>query len=127
MSDATLAEVFMSFERTIARAAGLLLPPITCAVLANFRDSVPSATAVLVLVLWVVAAAATGDRLAGVLAAVSGVCGFDFFLIAAVRPIHHLRLRRRRDHGAAGGDRRYRHRDRALGQARAGPRGRRSG
>ena len=89
MSDATLAEVFMSYERTVARAAGLLLPLITCAVLANFRDSVPSATAVLVLVLWVVAAAATGDRLAGVLAAISGGVWFDFFLI---EPYHQFAI-----------------------------------
>jgi K+-sensing histidine kinase KdpD len=62
------------------RAAALLLPLATCAVLAGFRDTVTGETAVLVLVLWVVAAAATGDRVAAVLAAVSGGAWFDFFL-----------------------------------------------
>ena len=39
----------------------------------------------LVLVLWVVAAAATGDRIAGMLAAVSGGVWFDFFLTEPYR------------------------------------------
>ena len=62
------------------RAAAVLLPLATCAVLATVRDTVTGETAVLVLVLWVVAAAATGDRLAAVLAAASGGAWFDFFL-----------------------------------------------
>ena len=66
--------------RTAARVAAMVLPLLTCAVLATFRDSITAATAVLVLVLWVVAAAATGDRVAGLLAAVSGGVWFDFFL-----------------------------------------------
>jgi K+-sensing histidine kinase KdpD len=80
MSDATFAEVFRAYERTIARASALLLPLATCAVLANFRDSVTSATTALILVVWVVATAATGDRVAGLLAALSGGLWFDFFL-----------------------------------------------
>jgi K+-sensing histidine kinase KdpD len=64
------------------RVAALVLPCVTCAVLATVRDSVTAATAVLVLVLCVVAAAATGDRVAGLLAAVSGGVWFDFFLTA---------------------------------------------
>jgi K+-sensing histidine kinase KdpD len=55
-------------------------PMVTCAVLATVRDQVTAATSVLVLVVWVVAAAATGDRLAGVLAALSAGAWFDFFL-----------------------------------------------
>lgn len=66
--------------RPACRAGAMLGPLLTCAVLAAFRDSVTTATDVLVLVLWVVAAAATGDRVAGVLAAVSGGVWFDFFL-----------------------------------------------
>jgi K+-sensing histidine kinase KdpD len=66
--------------RVAARLGALLLPLVTCAVLATNRDRVPAATAVLVLVLWVVAAAATGDRVAGLIAAVSGGLWFDFFL-----------------------------------------------
>ena len=73
--------------RAWVRTAALLLPLATCAVLATMRDSVTSATAVLVLVVWVVAAAATGDRIAGVLAALSGGAWFDFFL---TEPYHRF-------------------------------------
>ena len=51
-----------------------------CLTLTGFRGSVPAASAVLVLVLCVVAAAATGDRLAGAVAALSSGLWFDFFL-----------------------------------------------
>ncbi len=68
-----------------ARLGALLLPLVTCAVLSTIRDRVTAATAVLVLVLWVVAAASTGDRVAGLLAAVSGGLWFDFFLTAPYR------------------------------------------
>ena len=66
--------------RPAVRAAAIVAPFVTCAILATVRDSVTAATAVLVLVLWVVAAAATGDRVAGILAATSGAVWFDFFL-----------------------------------------------
>lgn len=66
--------------RTPARIGAVVLPLVTCAILSTVRDSVTAATAVLVLVLWVVAAAASGDRVAGLLAAVSGGVWFDFFL-----------------------------------------------
>jgi K+-sensing histidine kinase KdpD len=77
-------------RRALARTGALVLPFATCAVLATVRDSVTAATAVLVLVLWVVAAAATGDRVAGVLAAVSGGVWFDFFLTA---PYEHFTIK----------------------------------
>jgi K+-sensing histidine kinase KdpD len=57
-----------------------VVPVVVCAVLATVRDSVTAATCVLVLVLCVVAAAATGDRVAGLLAALSAGAFFDFFL-----------------------------------------------
>lgn len=69
-------------SRNLARTAAVVLPLSTCAVLSTIRESVTAATAVLVLVLWVVTAAATGDRAAGLLAAVSGGVWFDFFLTA---------------------------------------------
>lgn len=64
----------------VVRAAAVLVPLVVCLVLSGFRDGVPAASAVLVLVLCVVAAAATGDRLAGVVAALSSALWFDFFL-----------------------------------------------
>jgi K+-sensing histidine kinase KdpD len=66
--------------RSAARIAAVALPLVTCAALSPVRESITAATVVLVLVLWVVAAAATGDRVAGLLAAVSGGVWFDFFL-----------------------------------------------
>lgn len=68
--------------RPLIRTAAVVAPLVTCAVLGVVRDHVAAASAVLVLVLWVVAAAATGDRVAGVLAAASGAAWFDFFLAA---------------------------------------------
>jgi K+-sensing histidine kinase KdpD len=75
--------------RTPVRIAALVVPLATCAILSAVRDNVPAATAVLVLVLWVVAAAATGDRIAGLLAAASGGVWFDFFLTS---PYHRLTI-----------------------------------
>lgn len=66
--------------RPSVRAGAVLAPLITAAILSNVRDDVTAATSVLVLVVWVVAAAATGDRVAGVLAALSAGAWFDFFL-----------------------------------------------
>ena len=75
--------------RTPARIGAVALPLATCAILSTVRDSVTAATAVLVLVLWVVAAAATGDRVAGLLAALSGGVWFDFFL---TKPYHRFTI-----------------------------------
>jgi K+-sensing histidine kinase KdpD len=66
--------------RVPARAGALLLPLATCGILSTLRESITAATAVLILVLWVVGASASGDRVAGVLAALSGAVWFDFFL-----------------------------------------------
>jgi K+-sensing histidine kinase KdpD len=78
-----------SWWRPACRTVAVFGPLLTCAILATARDSVTAATAVLVLVLWVVAAAATGDRLAAVVAALSAGAGFDFFL---TRPYHRLAI-----------------------------------
>ena len=59
---------------------GLAVPLVLCAALYGVREQVAAASAVLVLVLAIVAVAATGDRLGGVLAAVSSAVWFDFFL-----------------------------------------------
>ncbi|GAB3252142.1 hypothetical protein GCM10027425_10420 [Alteromonas gracilis] len=62
------------------RLLALVAPMLASALLWTVRDAVAPATSVLVLVLGVVAAAATGDRVAGVLAALSAGAWFDFFL-----------------------------------------------
>ena len=65
---------------TPARVVAVLVPLAVCGLLYLVRDRVAAASAVLVLVLCIVAVAATGDRLAGVVAALSGGVWFDFFL-----------------------------------------------
>lgn len=61
-------------------AAGLIAPVATCAALAPFRGSLPNTDAALVLVLIVVAVAALGNRLGGLLGALSAGVWFDYFL-----------------------------------------------
>ncbi len=63
-----------------AELAGLAAPLALTAVLVPFRASFPNTDAALALVLVIVAVAATGNRLAGFLAAVSAAVWFDFFL-----------------------------------------------
>ena len=59
--------------------AAAVAPLVACAVLALFRDSVANTNAALGLVLIIVAAAATGIRAAGIVAALSSAAWFDFF------------------------------------------------
>jgi hypothetical protein len=69
--------------------AALTGPPAAATVLSTLRGSFSAADAVLVLVLLVVAVAATGHRLAGVLAALSAGVWFDFFL---TQPYHRFTI-----------------------------------
>jgi K+-sensing histidine kinase KdpD len=64
----------------IAVLAALAVPLGLAAVLVPFRASVPNTDGALALILIVVAVAANGYRLAGILAAVSAAAWFDFFL-----------------------------------------------
>jgi K+-sensing histidine kinase KdpD len=80
--------------RPLVRVAALVLPFLACALLSAFRHDVTAATSVLVLVLVVVGAAATGDRLAGLLAALSAGAWFDFFLVP---PYHRFAIDDRDD------------------------------
>jgi hypothetical protein len=64
----------------LAVLAGLAAPLALTAILVPFRTSFPNTDAALALVLVVVAVAASGYRLAGVLAALSAAAWFDFFL-----------------------------------------------
>lgn len=68
-------------DRTsVILAAAVATPLAVCAVLSTFRSSFANTNAALVLVLVVVAFAATGLRAAGVVAALSSAAWFDFFL-----------------------------------------------
>ena len=78
----------------LAGLAGLAAPLVLAAVLVPFRASVPDTDAALAMVVVVVAVAANGDRLAGVLAAVSTAVWFDFFL---TQPYERFTITRRTD------------------------------
>ena len=74
--------------------AGLAAPLALTAILVPFRTSFPNTDAALALLLVVVAVAANGYRLAGVLAALSTAVWFDFFL---TRPYERFSITRRTD------------------------------
>jgi K+-sensing histidine kinase KdpD len=78
----------------LAILAGLLIPPGVCAVLVPFRGSVPNTDAALVLVAAIVAVAALGSRVAGIVAALSSGAWFDFFL---TKPYEHFSISSRTD------------------------------
>jgi Domain of unknown function (DUF4118) len=67
---------------TVVRVAALAVPVAVAAAAGAARGLLANTGAALVLVLVVVAAAVVGDRLAGVLAALSAAASFDFFLTA---------------------------------------------
>ncbi|HEY2191314.1 MAG TPA: DUF4118 domain-containing protein [Actinomycetospora sp.] len=75
--------------RTGARIGAVVVPVVVAALLGLAREVVATSGAVLVLVLVVVAVAAVGDRLAGVLAALSAAASFDYFLTA---PFHRFTI-----------------------------------
>jgi|SRR5689334_4381725 len=73
-------EPILQAHRGLVVGIAALVPLAACAVLSLFRDSIANTNAALVLVLIIVAAAATGLRAAGLVAAVSSAVWFDFFL-----------------------------------------------
>ncbi len=75
-------------------ALAAVVPLLVCWLLSLVGDSVANTTAAIGLVLLVVAAAATGSRLAGIVAALVAAAGFDFFL---TEPVHTLRITDRTD------------------------------
>jgi len=78
----------------VAILAALVGPLLISVVLVPFRDSFANTDAALVLVVVIVAIAANGYRLAGVLAAVSAAVWFDFFLAV---PYERFAITRRAD------------------------------
>lgn len=73
----------------VVRLLAVVVPLVVSGVLHLASAVVANSAAALVLVLLVVGAAATGDRSAGVIAAVSAALGFDVFL---TRPYFQLRI-----------------------------------
>jgi K+-sensing histidine kinase KdpD len=78
----------------LAVVAGLAAPLALAAILVPFRSSFPNTDAALAMLLVVVAVAANGYRLAGILAAVSAAVWFDFFL---TRPYERFTITSRDD------------------------------
>ena len=67
-------------HRPVVVGAAAVVPLLACAVLSAFRDGIANTNAALALVLLVVGAASTGNRAAGLVAALSCATWFDFFL-----------------------------------------------
>jgi K+-sensing histidine kinase KdpD len=78
----------------LAILAAVAVPLLFTAVLVPFRTRFPNTDAALALMLAVVGVAATGYRLAGILAAVSAAVWFDFFL---TQPYERLTINRTTD------------------------------
>ena len=74
------SQSFVRSHQGVVIGYAFLAPLVVAAMLATVRGGVTSATAVLVLVILVVAAGATGLRAAGIVAALSAGAWFDFFL-----------------------------------------------
>jgi K+-sensing histidine kinase KdpD len=78
----------------LAVVAGFAAPLALAAVLVPFRSSFPNTDAALAMIVIVVAVAAAGSRLAGLVAAVSAAAWFDFFL---TRPYETFTINRAAD------------------------------
>ena len=78
----------------VAVLVGLMAPLAMTVVLVPFRNGFANTDAALVLVLIVVAVAADGNRLAGMVAGLSSAVWFDFFLTS---PYEHFSITRRSD------------------------------
>ncbi len=78
----------------LAVLAGVVAPLLLTVILVPFRSGFPNTDAALALMLVVVAVAANGYRLAGIVAAVSAAVWFDFFL---TRPYERFTITRTTD------------------------------
>jgi K+-sensing histidine kinase KdpD len=86
---ATDVESILQAHRPVIVGAAAATSLAACAVLSMFRDSIANTNAALGLVLLIVAAASTGIRAAGLVAALSSAAWFDFFL---TQPYHHFAI-----------------------------------
>src|ERR1700748_3746250 len=78
----------------LAVLGAIVVPLAVAAMLVSFRSSIPNTDAALAMILVVVAVAANGYRLAGILAALSVAVWFDFFL---TQPYETFSITRRTD------------------------------
>jgi K+-sensing histidine kinase KdpD len=80
--------------RRLARLLAVAVPPALAAALVPFRATFPAADGALAMVVVIVAVAVFGDRLAGVVGAVSAGLWYDFFL---TRPYERFAISARGD------------------------------
>ena len=73
-------DTILQSHRGLVIGASAVLPLLACWLLSLIRDTVANTNAALVLVLLVVATAATGIRLAGIAGAMAAAAGFVYFL-----------------------------------------------
>ena len=78
--DGVVETEWIGRHRSVVIAAAVIAPLLVSAMLAALRENLTATTGALALVLIVVAVAATGDRLAGIVAALSSGAWFEFFL-----------------------------------------------
>ena len=89
-----LAQVFRSGPSLVAVFAGLIAPVAISLALVPVRQSFNSTDDALVLVIVVVGVSTIGNRLAGVIGALSSSTWFDFFF---TRPYEHFSITKRAD------------------------------
>ena len=91
---AVQVEPILQAHRPLVVSAAAVAPLVACAALSPLRGSFANTNIALVLVLLIVAAAATGIRAAGLVAALSSAAWFDFFL---TEPYNHFSITDRAD------------------------------
>jgi K+-sensing histidine kinase KdpD len=74
-------------RRPLVLSLSVAVPVVVCAVSGSMRERVSTTSAALVLVLCVVVAGTSGQRIAALLAAVSGGISFDYFLTQPYRSL----------------------------------------
>lgn len=89
-----MARTSAAAHPAVLRSLAAIVPFAVGAGLSLARSNISAATGAMVLVLTVVATAATGDRLAGGIAAISAAATFDFFLTL---PYYSLAIKNRDD------------------------------
>jgi len=94
LDEAMRVDSVLQAHRSLVLLVAATVPLLACWVLGLFRETIANTNAALGLVLIIVGAAATGMRVAGLVAALSSAVWFDFFLTA---PYNQLSIADRAD------------------------------
>ncbi len=90
----SLLSPLLSWRDRAALLAALVVPLLVCVAVVPWRTSLPNTDAALIIVVAIVAVAAYGHRLAGIVASLAGAFWFDLFL---TRPYDRLTITHRAD------------------------------